>query len=66
MGNPVERATMPISGLGGFEKRVYFSKPRARRKRTVLQVEAGIQLERAFTIIDADGIPVSAGMTAWP
>ncbi len=56
---------MPISGLGGFEKRVYFLKPRARRKRSVLQVEGGVQPERAFTRIDADWIPVSAGMTAW-
>ena len=56
---------MRISGLGGFEKRVYFLKPRARRKPTVLQVEAGNQPERAFTRIDADWIPVSAGMAAW-
>ncbi len=56
---------MRISGLGGFEKRVYFLKPRARLKRTVIPAEARIQPERVFTIIDADWIPVSAGMAAW-
>jgi hypothetical protein len=56
---------MPISGLGGFEKRVYFLTPRARLKRPLIPAEAGIQPERAFTVNDADWIPASAGMTAW-